>query len=103
MNKQALLLIAVFAFAASGCKLLKKDAPDAAPPVDTTAQAATDADAGAVAAAVDAAVAPITTTVVAQHPAIPAPQDPDVAAADSARTNYKAELDKIEKQIDSEK
>ena len=97
----ALFFLAAFALATSGCKLFKKDtgAVDAAAPEDTSSATASETDAATETA--DAAVAAITTARTADN--IPPPQDPDIAAADITRTNFRSELDRLEKEVDTEK
>ena len=83
----------------TGCKFLKKDvAPDAA----TTVAEPVDAGAPVEEAVVDAGLAP--TTKTAWNPeAIPQPVDDEKMVSLITKSTYKAELDRVEKELDSEK
>lgn len=100
----AIALVLGLASAATGCKLLNKEAP--APADAGVAVVAPVEDAGAAAeAVVDAAIAPITPTkVVAKDPdQVPTPIDDEKVVATITKATYKAELDRVEKDVDSEK
>ena len=83
----------------TGCKFLKKDeAPDAAAAV----VAPVDAGAPVEEAVVDAGAAP--TAKMAWNPeAIPQPVDDEKVVATITKATYKAELDRVEKELDGEK
>ena len=89
-------------FAVSGCKFLKKSAPDAGA---VTVTDDTDDDAGgddAAAAAADAA--PATTVHATAEEPLPTPTDEEKkATTELSGTNYKDELDKVEKDMQTEK
>ncbi|MDB4993655.1 MAG: hypothetical protein JWM74_1087 [Myxococcaceae bacterium] len=83
----------------TGCKFLKKDeAPDAA----TTVVEPVDAGAPVEEAVADAGATPAAKT--AWNPeAIPQPVDDEKMVSQITKTTYKAELDRVEKEVDGEK
>jgi len=101
MSRAHVLGLAVVAlFATSGCKFLKKTPPDAGQVTVEDTDAEADA---AVAAVVDAGPDAAAVHVAVEAP-LPTPADDETKAiAEILAPNYKDELDKVEKDMQTEK